>query len=802
MTHRRRLTLAIAALGLAVTWLAWSAWWQDLRTRLGAPDEAFADTWHDGQRVLDRHGGLIRETPADHARRGRPLTLDAIGPRLVAATLVSEDADFYDHDGVDRTAMLRAAQQNLRHRRFVSGASTITQQLVKLLDSRGVPGDRDLALKLGEAARAQNLEEVLDKDSILVEYLNRLPYGHGLVGPEAAAQAMFGVASRDLSWAQAALLAVLPRAPSLLDPYTHLDRAQLRQRALLEALHAHGELDTDALARALAEPLELRAIVHPFFAPHFVAMLQAERQLADDGVTQTTLDLRLQRDVEGLLDTHLTAIAERGGHNAAVIVVDNANGDVLAWVGSADPDGMEIDGHVDMVRSRRQPGSTLKPFVVAAALTKGHTPTELVADVPTEFVEHGGHAYAPGNYHGGNVGPISLREALAASLNVPMVRLAADVGPETLLATLHSLGFASLDRGADHYGLSIALGTGEVELRELAAAYVALARGGEAIALRTVLDLEPVVPRRVLDAGVAAAVTDALSDPMARLRLLEGRSPFDIGFPLAVKTGTSSGYRDAWAVGYTRERTVAVWIGNADGTATHGLTGAGGAGPLFADVMRRTMLDVATRMPLFASGSLERVEVCALSGARPTELCPDRVSRGFVPGNAPAQGCELHLHAKREAAGADGRARWTCDPDSDEVIVRLPDAFTRWLFSLADGAPGADVNGLAWVAHDAVRGCEPGQQAPGRITITSPLMGSVWPGPTAGLQDVVELGARITGGVEVETLQFVVDGKVVATTRAPFVARVEIGPGDHEIYARPRDRDIAVTSERVSFSVR
>lgn len=805
MTRRRRLGLAIAALGVAVAWLGWSAWWMRLRDDAGAPAEAFADTWHDDRRVLDRHGALLREIPTDSEeagpRRGRALDLDAIGPRLVTATIVSEDADFWAHDGIDRAAIARAFEQNLRHTRFVSGASTITQQLVKLLDTGGVPGDRDLAIKLREAARAQNLETVLDKPTILVEYLNRLPYGHGLIGPEAAARAMFGVASRDLSWAQAALLAVLPRAPSRLDPYTHLERVRLRQRALLEALHDHGDLDDDALARALAEPIALRPIAHPFVAPHFVRMLQAEDRLAPRGVTRTTLDARLQGDVEGLVDTHLTAITERGGHNAAVIVVDNATGDVLAWVGSADPDSLDIDGHVDMVRARRQPGSTLKPFVVAAAIAAGHTPSELVADVPTEFLEHGGQAYSPGNFHGGHVGPISLREALAASLNVPMVRLAADVGPTALLSSLHALGFASLDRGADHYGVSLALGTGEVELRELAAAYVALARGGEAVDLR-MIEGDPITPRRVLDPGVAAAVTDALSDPMARLRLLEGRSPFDIGFPMALKTGTSSGYRDAWTVGYTRERTVAVWIGNADGTATHGLTGAGGAGPLFADVMRRAMLDVPSRMPLLADGALERVEVCALSGERPNEGCPDRVRRGFVPGAAPSTACSLHVHARLIAPAADGRARWACDRDAADVVVRLPDTFTAWLAALPNGAPGSDAHGLPWLAHTAVTGCDPGGERPGTIAVTAPIAGSVWPRATAGIRDVVELAARIDGDLPTDTLTFVVDGRAVATVKAPFVAHVALAPGDHEVYARAADADVAGTSDRVNFSVR
>ena len=798
---RRRLLLIATTVVIAGAWLSWRRLWDDLRERAGEPSDALEDRWFDGQRVLDRTGALLRELPTDHNRRGRPLTRDELGERLVTATLVSEDRSFFEHDGIDRAALARALEQNLRHTRLVSGASTITQQLVKLLDTRGVPGDRDLELKLREAARAQNLEEVLDKDTILVEYMNRLPYGHGLVGPEAAAQGYFGVRSRDLSWAQAALLAVLPRAPSALDPAKHLARAVLRQRALLHELHGAGHLDDDALARALAEPLEVQTIEHPFFAPHFIAMLQAESRLAEHGVTRTTLDLRLQRDVEGLVRTHLAAIGEHGVGNAAVMVVDNASGDVLAYVGSADPESLDIDGAVDMVRARRQPGSTLKPFVVAAALAAGHSPTELLADVPTEFIEGGGQAWAPGNFDGGHVGPIALREALAASLNVPMVRLAAELGAARLLAELHALGFGSLDREADHYGLSIALGTGEVELRELAAAYVTLARGGESIPLR--VDLDEAVPTgvRVIDAGVAAAVTDALSDPLARVRLLEGRSPFDIGFALAAKTGTSSGYRDAWTAGYTHERTVVVWVGNADGRATRQVTGAGGAGPLFADVMRRAMLDVPTRAPLLAHDALERVEICALSGTRPHDDCPDRVVRGFVPGAAPQAACTIHRRATPVARARDGRMRWRCDSHG-EVVARMPAELRTWLQGLPDGAPGRDADGLPWLADDRVDGCDDGEHGPPTLTITAPLAGSVLPRATPGIADRIELAAATGGGLDVDAVDFVLDGRVVATARGRLVARVAVGPGDHELYAQPHDGDRTAVAERIHFSVR
>ncbi len=800
--RRRRIIRAVLATTLlAVVWGVWLTWWHELRARVGAPTEALADAWHDSRRVLDRNGELVRDIPEAYGRRGHPLALADIGDRLMRATLASEDRNFFAHDGVDGLAILRALKQNLRHTRMVSGASTITQQLVKLLDSRGVPGERTVERKLEEAARAQNLETALDKPEILAAYINRLPYGHGLIGPAAAAGAYFGVAPRDLSWAQAALLAVLPRAPSMLDPYDHLERAQLRQRALLQALHDHGDIDAPTLARALAEPIALRPIRHPFAAPHFVQMLLEEERLPAHGEVHTTLDLALQHDVEGLITTHAGAIAELGAGNAAVIVVDNATGDVLAWVGSADPDDASIAGAVDMIRARRQPGSTLKPFVAAAALAAGHSPHEVVADVPTEFPEGGGHIYAPGNFSGEYLGPISLREALAASLNVPLVRLTSELGPSRVLDLLHAVGFASLDRPAQHYGVSLALGTGEVELRELARAYVVLARGGEAIALRTRLDDPSPAPVRVLPAPVAAAITDALSDPLARIRLLaSGRSPFDIGFPVSVKTGTSSGYRDAWAVGYTAERTVAVWVGNADGRATRGITGASGAGGLFADVMRRAMVAVPRRTGLWPKHVLVDAEVCALSGLPAGHDCPHIVSRRHAADHLPDHACDLHL---RVEATDDRQQPWRCAADGDEVVVRLPPAFDDWLARLPAGAPGKDPEGRPWLAFDQVGGCEADQLIAPRLRMLEPAAGSVYAHHgTPGATEVVRLQASLVGDVAVDEVEFVVDGEVVARSEAPFVARLSLPPGDHEVHARPRRRAITVPSDVVRFAVR
>ena len=810
--------LGLLAVALAVTWRAF-------RAGAGEPSARLGDGWHEGARALDRRGRLLRELPsqAGAGHRGRSVPLEAMGERVVLATLAGEDRSFFLHEGVDPAAILRALGQNLRHARLVSGASTITQQLVKLLDSEGAPRPRTLGAKIEEAARAQNLERTASKQDILEAYLNRLSYGHGLTGPEAAARGYFGVAARDLSWAQAAYLAVLPRAPSYLDPLLHPERVLVRQRALLDALREHGLMTDADHARAILEPVAPRPIERPFFAPHFVEALRREGALAPRGATVTTLDLDLQRDVEGLARTHLAALAELGASSAAALVIENARGEVLAYLGSADfhDDGA---GQVDLVRARRQPGSTLKPFVYALAFAAGRSSADMLPDVPTSFEERGG-AYAPGNFDGTFEGPISAREALAGSLNVPAVRLAADLPPGALLSALHDLGFASLDRSADHYGLALALGSGEVTLRELAEAYAALARGGRRAPLRTTLparrtetaaaaqapapadaafQLEP--GAAVLDPGVAALVTEALSDPLARVRGLHGQGPFDIGFPVAVKTGTSSGYRDTWAVGYTRERTVAVWVGNPDGSPTRELTGASGAGPLFADVMKRAMADVPARAPLWDAELLEEIHVCPLSGKLAGPSCPERAARRFRRGHPPAASCDLHVHARGHVSNV-GDASLRCDP-AGRVVAALPEPFDAWLAAQAPGAPGQDPLGVPWVPRSSLAGCDAAQGRPSVLRIDHPAPGAVLVRSRRSDADaqVVELAASFTGEAatarRLAAVEFLVDGRVAARSGHPFRATLPAEAGDHEIVVRPVDPALPVRPGVSRFSVR
>lgn len=798
---RRSVSVILAALVLTVLG------WQLLRAFAGTPLAELDDPWHREQSVVDRQGQPLRRIPSAIGVRGAPLELAAMGDRLVTATLVSEDRRFYEHAGVDPTAVLRAVKQNLSHGRLVSGASTVTQQLVKLLDSEGQPKRRGPWTKLVETARATNLEERLSKREILTAYVNRLNYGRGLVGPERAASVYFGKSPNQLSWAEAALLAVVPRAPSSLDPYRHPDRVRRRQQALLRALAAHGFLNPTELSRALESPVALWPVSHPFEAPHFVDSLLGDGKLDAEHSLQTTLDLALQREVEGILDSHRERLAEHGADNAAAVVVDNASGEILAYVGSLEY-GATPSGQVDHANAPRQAGSTLKPFVYGLAFAHGLAPNDLLADVPARF-DPAGEQYAPGNFDGTFHGPVSARVALASSLNVPAVRAAHGLPQGTLLAWLQNSGMRHLQSDAAHYGLSLALGSGEVTLRELVQAYASLARGGRSVALRSRVDGstklgEAQQGTELLAPEFVAEVTDSLSDPLARVLGLGGQGPFVMEMPVAVKTGTSSGYRDAWTVGFTHERSVAVWVGNSSGAPTRELTGASGAGPIFSEVLRRAMRDVEAAAPLYDPALLAEVHACPLSGLPRGPACPAPARRKMARSRVrewSEHSCALHRHGHISEAGP---RRFSCDRAATEALVVLPDSYAEWLAAEPPGAPGRDPDGRPWVLASQASGCAELEAL--ELEIVEPRPGSVFLANAAGVAKLSPR-LRLTGGSpaadpDLDAIEFdyEIDGRRVERARGSSQVELTLGRGDHELWVRPTRADLGLA--HTSFSVR
>ena len=733
--------------------IAWSYVW----TWLPLPWDLLAPAATPSLTLTDRHGAVLRTTRAEDGSRARWLTLGEMDPDLLAAFVAAEDRRFFDHHGVDWLAVGRAVRDNVTSLHVVSGASTITMQLARLLrdQPRSLPG------KIAQAFWALRLEHHLSKQQILEQYLDRVPLGQATLGVESASRLYFGRSAEDLSLGQAALLAGLAKLPTS-DPLSAPARASLGRAEVLRALVERGYADSATAARALTEPVILLDPGARFLAPHFTSQLLARTPFDSLGGTwRTTLDLSLQADVESEVRHTVEQLADRGGRQAAAVVLDNLTGDVLAWVGSPDF-WADSTGQVDMVASRRQPGSTLKPFLYGMAFDRGYSAGSVLPDLPVTYTTVTG-PYRPNNYDQRFHGPVRAREALASSFNIPAVELTERLGYQNLLRTMHLAGFASLDRPAEVYGLGLALGNGEVTLLELADAYRALASAGEYRPVRMRLPLDGpggvAEGRKVMSPRAAALVLDVLSDPAARIPGFGLETPFDLPFPFAVKTGTSRHYTDNWAVGVAGGFTVAVWVGDFTGRPMDAVSGVSGAGPLLHRVALLTSKVVAPRgLPSPALYGGELVRVCRVSGHLAGAHCPT-LEEWVFPDQAPLTPCDWHA--------ADG--------------LHLPAQYAEWARqSSVDAGVGVDVGVAA-----AVTEAKPA--APGPFHIVSPEQGDrlgVPPGVDSAYASIALQGA---GGKGSGRANWYVDGRRVRGDRWVLV------PGQHRI--------LAVTGENERDSV-
>ena len=573
MRNKLAVLTAAAALALAAGgWLALHL--VPMPAALLAPPPASTE-------FLDCHGEPLRTLLVDERSYHVPARMEEISPHVIAATVAAEDARFFRHPGFDPLAIARAAVNAWRGATPLSGASTITQQLVK------EPGPRTAGRKLREILLALRVEREWTKDRILLEYLNRLDYGNLRTGIAAASRYYFAKPPSDLSAAEAAFLAALPRAPGRLDPHRNWPGASQRQQWILRRMARDGALTPEEYERAAAEPLALRPPHQDFAAPHFVDLLLQRRGIlpADGGPVSTTLDLGLTRRVEQALAAQLARMKKHNASGAAAVVLHNPTGDVLALAGSGDYFAAGA-GQVNGAWIARSPGSAVKPFTYLLALERGANPATVVADVPASLSTPTG-IYRPNNYNHRFHGPVSLRHALGNSLNVAAVRaLELAGGPESLHRLLRDLGLSTLGQPPEYYGPGLTLGNGEVRLLELANAYATLARGGLHRPFRLLAAPPPPAQsgRRLFKESSAYLVSDMLADNRARAAAFGLNSYLAMPFPVACKTGTSSDYRDNWVVGYTPEFTVAVWVGNPDGSPMRGITGVTGAAPAMREI--------------------------------------------------------------------------------------------------------------------------------------------------------------------------------------------------------------------------
>jgi len=579
--------------------------------------------------LFDSHGRLLRLTLADDAQYRLWTPLTEVSPQLVEALLLHEDRHFYRHPGINPPALARAAfatySGGLRQ-----GGSTITMQLARLiwhLNTRSPAG------KLVQIGRALQLELEYSKHDILEAYVNLLPYGGNIQGAGAASLIYFGKTAARLSLAESLALTLIPQSPLRRTPDGREPEALREARSRLFQLWRQAHPGAE-LPASLTQPLRYRrSTALPFHAPHYTDALLAD---GASGSVHGTLDLELQRVLQRRMSQYIQRQRRLGINNASALLVDTRTMAVRAEIGSADYFDPAIDGQVNGTAAKRSPGSALKPFIYALAIDQGLIhPLTVLKDAPTTF-----GAFSPENFDGRFAGPITAHDALIRSRNVPAVALASRLADPSLYQFLQSAGVSRL-ASERHYGLALALGGGEVTMTELATLYAALANHGRLRPLRWRDDVPMTGGTPVLSPEASWLVLDMLRDnPRPDDALLQASTRL----PVAWKTGTSWGFRDAWSVGVFGPYVLAVWVGNFDGSSNPAFVGVQAAAPLFFDLIDALL---ALQPGLSASPAgpppgLSRVEVCAASGDLPNAECPQRVTTWFIAGKSPIRVSEVH----------------------------------------------------------------------------------------------------------------------------------------------------------------
>lgn len=755
-------------------------------------------------RVYDRNGSLLYSQADPETGNRLYVSLDEIAPELINATIAIEDARFYENPGFDVVGIGRAVFQAAGEGEFVSGASTITQQLVRavLLDE-DERAERTFRRKVREIILAAEISRTYEKDEILELYLNEIYYGNLAYGAEAAAQTYFNKPSAELTLAEASLLAGLPQAPALWDPYTAPDKALARQRQVLSQMVAEGyvtveeaQVALDETARFIyeMEPPEVR-IKHPHFT--LTVLQQAEDILGAQSIYRgglqifTTLDPQAQALAEETVAAYRDSIRGAGANNAAMAAIKPDSGEILALVGSVDFNNESISGQVNMALAPRQPGSSIKPLVYLSALERGWTPATLIWDVPTQFPNGANPPYEPKNYDDQFHGPLRLRPALGNSYNIPAVKALEYVGVCNFIANVQKLGLTSLqDEGCSEagqprsHGLALALGGGEIPLLEMAGAYSVLANQGRYMPPYAISRIENSKDEILFeytqpDAEAAQVVrpehayllSNILSDNSARQAAFGPNNNLVIpGYPVAAKTGTSgtnrSDVRDAWTIGYTPEVVTAVWVGNTDNTPlAPGQSGSQVAAPLWNTFMTQYL---ANRQPLdfLRPPGVVEIEICAESGTQPGPDCANRRTELFAGDQPPLDSSQDFIRRVPVDLWTGLRASEACADyvyeanffdvlvfGNDDVRERERNAARQWLEQTAAGQD--------WAARRNI-------SLPVRLPPENACDGNT-PRPIASISQP-RAGAEVTGRVS-----------IVGTAQAPNFAgyQVEYGLGQN-----------------------
>ena len=582
----------------------------------------------------DRGGSILRWVPAANGERHIWTPLNNIPDIVKDAFISAEDHRFYSHPGIDALAILRAVRSNFIEGRIVSGASTLTQQLSRLT----YPRKRTYYDKLVELLRSLRIELLLDKEQILELYLNRVPLGNNLLGVKAGSMVYFGKSLSRLTYSEAALLASLPKAPGKLNPYGRNASLLIeRKNWVLRKMHINEHISSDMLSSSLKDIPILKPKSFPFGAPHLINQVL---QVSRNGNHTTTIDLKLQSRVEQILKSHQFRLKRKTAHQASVVILNNKNSEILSLVGAIEYSSRH-QGFNNGANALRSPGSTLKPFLFAQALDSGLNTATVLEDIEKKYASPQG-VYRPVNFNKKSYGPVSMRNALGNSLNQTAVSLLNTIGYSSFYETLQSLELINFpERGPEHYGLGMVIGNPEVTLVQLASAYAALARGGLFIPAKYFVNDKSSKGTRIYSEEASYILTDMLSDPSARNLTFGDFFNQKLPFKVALKTGTSTNYRDGWIVGYTPQHTIAIWVGNFNGEPTAGMSGAGAGGPVLVDILNELYPNGFSSSFSSPEGVVSN-EVCSYSGMKPNKFCPHTKRELFIAGMEPEEICDYH----------------------------------------------------------------------------------------------------------------------------------------------------------------
>jgi 1A family penicillin-binding protein len=590
----------------------------------------------ESSQIFDRNGALLYTIYNDKNRTQVPLK--DIPKHVQEATIAIEDKDFYKHGAIDARGIFRAVFANLSGKP-TQGGSTLTQQLIK---SSLLSPERTVQRKIKEIVLAFATEIIYSKPQIIEMYLNQIPYGGTAYGIEAASRTFFGKSAKDLTLAEAALLAGLPQSPTRYSPFgSHPEYAKARQELVLKYMREQGYITSEQEKKALKQELKYKNLSDSIKAPHFVLYVKDlmekkyGKKFTEEGgmKIKTTLDLGIQDFAELAVASEVAKLKGARVSNGAALVTSPASGEILAMVGSKDYFDSSIDGNVNITLALRQPGSSIKPINYAVGLLNGYSAATVFVDKDICFPNQGGKAYCPKNYDGKFHGVVTMRESLASSLNIPAVKMLKLNTVETMTATATAMGINTFT-DPDRYGLSLTLGGGEVTMLDMATAFGVFANRGYRVNLYPILEVKDakgkilesgksksaIFGKKVLPEEVTFIINDILADNQARAMAFGTNSVLNIpGQTVSVKTGTTNDYRDNWTIGYTPNYLIATWVGNNDNTPMGSVaSGITGASPIWNEIMSH-LLDGKKTTPWVAPKNAVRLNVCRYSGLFPPE---------------------------------------------------------------------------------------------------------------------------------------------------------------------------------------